>query len=377
MVKFLHTADWQLGMTRHFLAGEAQARFDGARIDAIRTIGALAEDEGCAFVVVCGDVFESNQVSRQVILRAFEAMGASPQVTFYLLPGNHDPLDASSVYTSSTFTGNKPDNVVVLQDSSPVEAASGVELVPAPWFTKRPLSDLVSDACDRLEDTGAVRIVVGHGSIDSQAPDKSSPSLIRQSSLEDRIDAGLIHFVALGDRHSTTDVGHSGRIWYSGAPEPTDYNEVDPGNVLVVDLDTDRIQVEQRCVGEWKFLRDERELTSEGDLDDLEEWLEDLERKERVIVKLALVGQVSLAQRARLDRLLEHHFDLLAALETWERRSELAVVPDDADLDKLELSGFARQAVDDLSELADSSDEQAVVARDALALLHRLVGAES
>ena len=93
MVKFLHTADWQLGMTRHFLAGEAQARFDGARIDAIRTIGALAEDEGCAFVVVCGDVFESNQVSRQVILRAFEAMGASPQVTFYLLPGNHDPLE--------------------------------------------------------------------------------------------------------------------------------------------------------------------------------------------------------------------------------------------------------------------------------------------
>ena len=281
------------------------------------------------------------------------------------------------MYTSSTFIENKPDNVVVLQDSSPVEAASGVELVPAPWFTKRPLPDLVSDACDRLEDTGAVRIVVGHGSIDSQAPDKSSPSLIRQSSLEDRIDAGLIHFVALGDRHSTTDVGHSGRIWYSGAPEPTDYNEIDPGNVLVVDLDTDRIQVEQRCVCEWKFLRDERELTSEEDLDDLEKWLEGLERKERTIVKLAFVGQVSLAQRARLDRLLEHHADLLAALETWERRSELAVVPDDADLDKLELSGFARQAVDDLSELADSSDEQAVVARDALALLHRLVGAES
>ena len=73
MVKFLHTADWQLGMTRHFLAGEAQPRFDGARIDVIRTIGALAVDEGCSFVVVCGDVFESNQVSRQVILRAFEA----------------------------------------------------------------------------------------------------------------------------------------------------------------------------------------------------------------------------------------------------------------------------------------------------------------
>jgi hypothetical protein len=30
MTKFLHTADGQLGMTRHFLKGEAQARFSGS-----------------------------------------------------------------------------------------------------------------------------------------------------------------------------------------------------------------------------------------------------------------------------------------------------------------------------------------------------------
>ena len=26
-VRFVHTSDWQLGMTRHFLKGEAQARY--------------------------------------------------------------------------------------------------------------------------------------------------------------------------------------------------------------------------------------------------------------------------------------------------------------------------------------------------------------
>ena len=95
MTKFLHTADWQLGMTRHFLSDEAQARFTAARIEAISTIGALAVDEGCSFVVVCGDVFESNQVERQVVVRSLEAMKATPGVAFYLLPGNHDPLDAA------------------------------------------------------------------------------------------------------------------------------------------------------------------------------------------------------------------------------------------------------------------------------------------
>lgn len=373
-MKFLHTSDWQLGMTRHFLADDAQPRFDGARIDAIRTIGALAIDEGCSFVVVCGDVFESNQVSRQVILRALEAMGATSQVSFYLLPGNHDPLDASSVFTSSTFTEHKPENVMVLADSSPVEIVSGVELIPAPWFTKRPLIDLVADACDSLEDADEVRIVVGHGAMDERSPDKSNPALISLSSLEERIDKGQIHYVALGDRHSTTDEGRTGRVWYSGAQEPTDYDEDDPGNVLIVEVDDQHFDVMPQRVGTWQFHNRDWELAGDSDLDTLEEWLNGLEAKDRSIVRVALVGQVSLDQKARLDRLLEHHSDLLAALETWERRSELVVVPDDADLSDLGLSGFAQEAVNDLSELA-LTGEQAVVARDALALLHRLVGA--
>jgi len=62
VTRFLHSADWQLGMTRHFLEGEAQARFTAARIEVIGAIGQLAVKEGCSFVVVGGDVFESNQV---------------------------------------------------------------------------------------------------------------------------------------------------------------------------------------------------------------------------------------------------------------------------------------------------------------------------
>ena len=39
-MRFLHTADWQLGMTRHFLDADAQARFTAARMDVIGRIGA-------------------------------------------------------------------------------------------------------------------------------------------------------------------------------------------------------------------------------------------------------------------------------------------------------------------------------------------------
>ena len=274
MIKFLHTADWQLGMTRHYLSDEAQPRFGAARLDAVERIGLLATEEKCEFVIVCGDVFESNHVRRQVVVRAFEKMAATPEVTFFLLPGNHDPLDASSVYRSSTFNEHQPDNVTVLGGSDPVEVVPGVELIPAPWPNKQPGTDLVKAACRELGTTEAVRIVVGHGTVDSMSPNPDDQKLIALEPIETRIESGLIQYVALGDRHSTTDVGTSGRVWYAGTPEPTDYSETAPGQVLVVELDAYQLNVATRHVGTWRFVRREWPLSGGGDIDALEEWLQ-------------------------------------------------------------------------------------------------------
>ena len=373
MVRFLHSADWQLGMTRHFLAGEAQVRFNAARLDVIERMGSLAVDEGCQFVIVCGDVFDSNHVERQVLMRAFEKMAAFTQVTFYLLPGNHDPLDASSIYRSKSFLAGRPENVNVLDHTSPKEVIPGVELIPAPWPNKYPTADMVNIACEGLEATDAIRIVVGHGATDAVSPNLDDPKLIGLERLEEKIGAGLIHYVALGDRHSKTDVGSTGRVWYSGAPEPTDYTEIEPGNVLIVDLDENSFSVEARQVGTWKFVSREWQLGKEDDFDALSEWLASLTNKDLTIVKLALVGEVSLEQKARLDRMLEDYSEVLAALETWERRSDLFVIPDDTDLEYLGLSGYAHKALLDLQEMSEKGDKS-LVARDALTLLHRLSG---
>ena len=112
-MRFVHTADWQLGMTRYFLNGEAQPRYSAARRDVVAGIGPLARDAGAEFVVVAGDVFEDNQLAPRDVSQSLEAMRAIG-IPVYLLPGNHDPLDAASVYTSALFTAECPDNVTVL-----------------------------------------------------------------------------------------------------------------------------------------------------------------------------------------------------------------------------------------------------------------------
>ena len=300
----------------------------------------------------------------------------SPNWSFFLLPGNHDPVNASSVYESPTFRQRCPDNVRVLRELGVVEAVPGVELVPAPWPNKHPTTDLVAAACAGLEASSALRIVVGHGAIDSMSPDPNDRKVIRLREVEERISAGLVHYVALGDRHSTTDVGSTGRIYYSGAPEPTDYDEADPGNTLVVDLTAEQVKVGIRRVGKWRFLEGNRPMSSDQDIDALEEWLSGMEAKERTVVRLSLVGQVSVAQKARLDDLLEHYADLFGAIETRERQSDLVVIPDEADMDHFGLSGFASDALSELRSMAEEG-ESASAARDALALLYRLVEARS
>ena len=155
MVKFLQSADWQLGMTRHFLTGEAQARFSAARLDVIERMGNLAVDERCQFVIVCGDVFDSNQVERQVLMRAFEKMAAFPQVTFYLLPGNHDPLDASSIYRSQNVhhvPAQKRESALRIRTSgsssgSRIDSRTLAQQVPDYRLGKRRLQRTRGDRC--------------------------------------------------------------------------------------------------------------------------------------------------------------------------------------------------------------------------------------
>ena len=368
MARFVHTADLQLGMSRRFLAPEAQARYAQARIDAIRSIGEVVRTTGAEFLVAAGDVFESNHVDRRVVGRALEAFGAIG-VPVLLLPGNHDPMDAGSVYSSPAFRSLCPANVTVLGDD-PVTVA-GVEVVGAPWPTKRPVEDLVARRCRALAPPTSLRVLVGHGSVDCLFPERREPSLVGLAALEAAVHSGLAHYVALGDRHSTTSVGATGRIWYSGSPEPTDHDEIEPGQVLVVDLDDAGVHVERHRVGTWTFVAREARLSSGADIDALEAWLDGFADKGRAVIRLSPVGSLTLRDRARLDDLLDEQAPLFAALETWARTTDLAVLPDDVDAEELGVCGFARTALSELELLAtDGLDADA--AADALALAYRL-----
>lgn len=375
-MRFLHTADWQLGMTRHFLGPDAQARYSAARRDAVAALGRLAGDTSAEFVVVAGDVFDANHLAPTVISQSLEAMSAIG-VPVYLLPGNHDPLDASSVYTSALFAAECPDNVTVLDRAGAWDVRPGIQIVAAPWRSKKPTTDLTAGVLADLPADGTVRILVAHGGVDTLDPDLSNPALIRMAGLRAALDRGAVHYVALGDKHSRTEVG-AGRVWYSGSPEVTNYDHVerDPGHVLVVDVDLDDpahpVTVDSHTVGSWRFLTLHHELNNSRDVADLDLNLDQLPDKDRTVVQLALVGTLTVTDRATLDGCLDKYARRFACLDSWDRHTELAVLPADDEFDDLGIGGFASDAVAELLETARSDGDGAVAAQAALALLLRL-----
>ncbi|WP_405236024.1 metallophosphoesterase family protein [Lentisalinibacter orientalis] len=370
-MRFLHTSDWQLGMTRAFFTPEASARFSQARIDAIATLGRLAAAHQAKFIVVAGDVFESSQISRETLVRTLEALKQLP-VPVFLLPGNHDPLDGAAIFSTKEFR-DAPEHVIVIRDQTPipVPGAEGVEVVGAPWRTRHPNADLCAELAAALDPApaGVTRIAVCHGQTDNLSPDLSQPAIIGLARAETALREGRFHYLALGDRHSVTPMGETGRVWYSGAPVATDFVEEDPNQALLVDADAGRCEVTPLAVGDWHFVAEHFTVDEADDVERFRSWLDDLPGKERTAVKVGFTGSVNLATAGALDEVMETRRELFASLRLRERTTDLAVVPDELDQDSVSLAGYAKATWDELLAQSKEGDE---TAGDALRLLYRL-----
>lgn len=379
-VRFLHTSDWQLGMTRWFLKegdGEAQARYSADRLEAVRRIGRLAQKRGAEFIVVAGDVFESNTLPERDFQRALDAIRELP-VPVYLLPGNHDALDATSIYHRKVFDEVALSGVHVLRDSVPVEVRPGVEIVGAPLTSRSPDSDLLAEALEPLEPTTGVRIAVAHGQVAGFGAEVGET--LSLAAVAEAVGKRTVQYVAVGDSHSTQKLDDAGRMWFSGSPETTDYDDKEKysGNALVVDVWPDREPlVEAAHIGQWDFRAMERDFAG---VEDARAWLDELRMlsdKSRTCVKYSLRGTLNLIADAELKRGLREIAPSFAALYRRGSGSEITVVPEDGDIGSLGVNGFPLDAAERLKERTTDpslAEEDRRTAADALALLARLAG---
>ena len=365
--RFIHTADWQLGKPFGGFRPEVTASLQRARLDAVSRIARVARENGAAHVVVAGDVWDTALPSDRTVRQPLEMMTAAGDVTWWLLPGNHDPASRGGLWDRLRAAG-LPANVRCLCSAEPHEAAPGVYFLPAPLVSRNPGHD-PTGAMDTMETPeGALRIGVAHGGTAEMGGD--SGAVIAASRTEH---AGLA-YLALGDWHGHKRV--TDRAWYAGTPEPDSFPRNEPGYVLLVEAEAGRAPT-VTPVPTWTYhwSREALDLTAGDDPVALfEARFQDGPARANRLVRLKVTGATGLAERTALAAHLDRQHEDSFAHIRWDMDGLTAAMSDEA-LDALDREGSLRACADALLARArEGAEREQLVARRALELMASLAG---
>ncbi len=355
MVKFLHTADWQLGQTLKMVGPDRAEELREARLRSVRNLLALAREEDVDFILSAGDNFESNQVSNRLVRSAISTLNEFSTIPICIVPGNHDPLMEDYPFTRGV-SDRLGDHVHILTEQEPVEIPGKDATIYPGICQEKKDSNSPIDWIPPREGEEGVRIGLAHGSW------QVLPDLPRDDYPidEDAAENLELDYLALGHWHSTfpDPEEDTSRTFYSGTPEPTSFEEGDSGNVLIVEIGSPREQPEvaREKVAEYSWIQKEANISDETSVDSLEEELLNLKGDpEKTLLSLEVEGTISLDVASRYEVLtaeLEDQFYFLR-----DEGSELSFVPTDEETRQLVTGkGWLKGAVDKLKKLV-SGDE--------------------
>ena len=306
-MKFMHTADWQLG-SRFSQFGTNSEALREARFKTLERTLKLASENEAEFFLIAGDLFEDNQVHDSIVTRALDLFGSFPEMKIYLLPGNHDPYTGPGCVWNRPCMDAAPTNVHVFKEPQCVELSKGF-LLASPLKQKKSTTDpsLLLDELVKELPEDAVKIGITHGSI-------AIPSLHQENDFpihpEAATRAGL-HYLAVGHWHgwSTFD---EGKIVMPGTPEPDRFDQQNSGYVAVVEMNSQGTpQCRQESVGTLNWVTQEIEFGGEDDCKQLlmHHYEELPAEKDQCVIRCTLQGHLSPSQALEMEQLANQLLD--------------------------------------------------------------------
>lgn len=377
MFRFLHTSDLHLGKPFGRHEEDVRGRLRQARHGALARLAVAARDSGAQVVLLAGDTFDQETPAPTVTRQALNAMAQADDITWVLMPGNHDSLAASELW--QTITRDKPENVLLALTPEPLNV-QGAYLLPAPCTVRSPGRDLTVDMAQSTPE-GAIRIGLGHGGIHDFASLGSVAAEGPNGTIApDRATQAGLDYLGLGDWHGQIRV--TANTWYSGTPEADSFKHAQSGLGLAVALAGAGALPEVTPVktGEILWQRSPLELTPQDDPAALiEATLPLLATRRDTIFQVVVSGRAGVQQmqglNAALTRVTPDFLSLTQNMDAVKLAHEVA------DLEAIDPSGGAlRQAAEALSVKAQDGDLSASdrrVAATALSQLFSFVAEQS
>lgn len=315
-VKFVHTADLQLAKPYGGIQDETKrVLLQEKRLEVIEKIGKLAKENNAAFVVIAGDMFDSNTPTKAVVSKTCSLIGAI-KLPVYVIPGNHDNGCKGGIWDQTFFLKEKESlapNLNVLLEPVPVELKDAI-LFPCPLLRRHESADLTA-WLRNIDMSGfpdhKPRIILAHGTTQDFS---SGSTLDEEYTVANFIDLARLpeseyDYIALGDWHGTKKVGN--KAWYAGTPEIDRFikgDENKPGHVLLVEAArNNEPKVEQIRTTEIDWYEMQFEFLDENSLGVFEAEINQLigTSVSTHLLKLGLTGHLGLADFTKLESRIE------------------------------------------------------------------------
>ena len=362
MIRFIHSSDLHLGKPFGRFPEDVRGILKLARQNVVGRLATLAKEHGASHIMLAGDSFDAETPPARVIRQFLNTIREASELTWILLPGNHDSLAATELWR--VLERDRPDNLILATKAEPVQL-DGAVVLPAPCTARDPGRDLTAwmDSCDT---GGDIRIGLGHGSI------RDFRSLVDIDATQtsgviapDRSDLAALDYLALGDWHGRIQVNP--KTYYSGAPEPDNFKDHIAASCLLVEIAEKGAAptVQGLETGEIRWVKSEIDLNNDDDVAAVvQQALPNLSARNQCLMTMRLTGRLSLAQRQALVDAL----DAVAAdfLHFERDLGRITLLQDVSDLDKIDTSGALRLAAETLAAEAAQGDD---ISSDALARL--------
>ena len=326
-MRFLHTADWQIGM-KSLQAGEKASAVRAARRTTVERIVELANERQVDFILVAGDQFEERTPRTAEIGEIAGALRRA-KMPVYVLPGNHDPAGLDGPYAGEAWKTLAGTSVVTILEPRAYEVPGGV-LLASPCTKKYSTEDPTAWFAGYASPPDAIRVGLAHGEL--QIPGMTGTAEGEQrGSFPIALEAasrGRLDYLALGHWHSFLQQNDGGAtIAYSGTPEQTSFTDRDCGTVSIVTIAGRGAQpsLERVHVGSLRWIEPAHEISDEASIDRLAAALRALDAPDRTLARVHVKGFCTPAATERLAALeaeLAAHFFFLAFERAIEARPQ-------------------------------------------------------
>lgn len=373
-VRFIHTADWQLGKPFGRFDDTLAGRLTAERQEVITRIAEVARAHDAPHVIVAGDVWDNAAPNSAVLRQPLDIMGEQPDITWWLMPGNHDPDGADRLW--DRITALAPPNVRHLRTAEPVQMTPETWLLPAPWQRLHHGRDLTDWMDSAKTPENAIRVGVAHGSIKTFGTKHEGHDAGQSEAIipPDRVTRARLDYLALGDWHARAAI--NARTHYPGTPEPDRFKVGARGQVLLVEIDAPgadpHVTDIPTAAFDWPVIEARLRI---GDVQDtLQQITEQVQtgRAERyTLAEITLSGETTVQEWALLEAFIADlsgrcaHLDLRGAASVT-----LKVVAED--IEALDAQGSVRKTAEQLKARREDpalSQSDREIAADALRLL--------